>query len=144
MGVEDPEQQGRVQVAFPSLADSVPAWAPTLRDLAGRPSVGDEVLVGFDAGRAGSPYVVGVLATGAAPTVALVDDAGNTVRLSPSGIELTSSGEVHIRASSVRITAASALADTGLWTFTSAVKTETLIADSVIASSYSPGAGNIS
>ncbi len=35
------------------------------------------------------------------------------------------------------------MADAGLWTFTRAVKTETLIADSVIASSNSPGAGNI-
>ena len=143
MSVDDPEQQGRVLVEVPSLAGSQPAWAPTLRDLAGA-AVGDEVLVGYDAGRIEHPYVVGVLATGTPPAVALVDDDGNTVRLSASGIDLTSAGEVHIRASSVRITASSGLADTGLWTFTSAVKTETLIAESVIASSYSPGAGNIS
>ena len=142
MSVDDPAGEGRVQVEVPSLAGSQPVWGPTLRDLAPA-AVGDEVLVGFDAGRIERPYVVGVLATGTAPPVALVDDDGNTVRLSSSGIEITSAGEVHIRASSLRITAASALADTGLWTFTSAVKTETLIADSVIASSYSPGAGNI-
>jgi type VI secretion system (T6SS) baseplate-like injector VgrG len=93
----------RVQVTFPSL--STPSWAHTLRDLGGMPQVGDQVLVGFEAGDPDFPYVVGVLATGPAPA------------------------EVRI--------------DAPVWTFSGVVKADTIVANSVMASVYSPGEGNV-
>jgi hypothetical protein len=60
-----------VQVTFPSLSTTL--WAQTLRDLGGTPLVGDQVLVGFEEGDLGLPYVVGVLATGPASAEVRID-----------------------------------------------------------------------
>ncbi|TFV77681.1 type IV secretion protein Rhs [Blastococcus sp. CT_GayMR19] len=66
----DPQQQSRVKLTFPSLSDDyVSDWARTVQPGAGRdrgalvlPEVGDEVLVGLDG--AGRPYVLGGLYNG--------------------------------------------------------------------------------
>lgn len=66
----DDESQGRVKVMFPWLSDAyVSAWAPTVQIGAGKggygflwvPEVGDQVLVAFDRGDVGHPYVIGNL-----------------------------------------------------------------------------------
>lgn len=139
----DPQQSHRVQVRMPSLTDSASLWATTLRDLGGRPQVGDEVLIGFEAGQPNNPYIVGVLATGSGPVVRLSDDHGNSMSLASSGIEITTEGSVRINASTIQLSAATASADADVWTFSGAVQSQTVIADSVIANSYSPGAGNL-
>ncbi|MEO5832704.1 MAG: VgrG-related protein [Nakamurella sp.] len=69
---KDPEQQGRVTLTFPWLSDSyVSDWARTVQVGAGKdrgamvlPEVGDEVLVVFEQGDIGRPYVVGGLYNG--------------------------------------------------------------------------------
>jgi hypothetical protein len=139
----DPLLSQRVQVRIPFLSRAPSVWAPTIRDLGGRPQVGDEVLVGFDAGQPEHPYVVGVLATGPAPPVTLSDENGNSVSLAASGIEITSGTEVHIRAATIRFTSATGSADSAQWTYSGVVKSQALIADTVVAAQYSPGAGNI-
>jgi phage protein D len=68
----DPSQEGRVKLTFPWLsADYVSDWARTLQPGAGKnrgamvlPEVGDEVLVAFEQGDAGRPYVLGGLFNG--------------------------------------------------------------------------------
>lgn len=68
----DPEQQGRVKVAFPWLSDDyVSDWARTVQPGAGKdrgwmvlPEVGDEVLVAFEQGEIRRPYVLGGLYNG--------------------------------------------------------------------------------
>lgn len=70
--IDDPQQQGRVRLAFPYLSDDyVSGWARTMHAGAGAkrgavvlPEVGDEVLVGFEAGRFDRPYVLGGLYNG--------------------------------------------------------------------------------
>jgi uncharacterized protein involved in type VI secretion and phage assembly len=70
--VDDPDQIGRVKVAFPWLADNSESyWARVATIGAGNergilmlPEVGDEVLVAFDHGDARLPYVVGGLYNG--------------------------------------------------------------------------------
>ena len=70
--LDDPDGQGRIEVQFPWLSDSVrSSWAPVAAPLAGRqrgmffmPEVDDEVLVAFEHGRFEHPYVVGHLWNG--------------------------------------------------------------------------------
>lgn len=70
--VDDPQGQGRVQLAFPTLSDDyVSGWARTMHAGAGPkrgavvlPEVGDEVLVAFESGRFDRPFVLGGLYNG--------------------------------------------------------------------------------
>ncbi|MDT5079255.1 MAG: hypothetical protein QOJ80_3892 [Mycobacterium sp.] len=101
--VADPQQSKRVKFSLPSLNTS--SWAPTLRNLGGTPQVGDQILVGFEAGDLNLPYVVGVFATGPTPA------------------------EVPIDASA--------------WRFSGVVKADAIVANSIVAASYSSPAGNI-
>ena len=139
----DPRQAHRLQVTIPLVSGTTATWAPTLRDLGGPPQVGDEVLVGFEAGDPRHPYVIGVLATSAQPPVEMSDENGNSVRLSSSGIDLTTSGEVRVAASKIHFSAGLGETDAGMWRFSGVVKSDTLIANSVVAASYTPGAGNV-
>jgi phage protein D len=85
--VNDPQQQGRVQLTYPWLSDDlVSDWARTVQPGAGKhrgamilPEVGDEVLVAFEQGDVRRPYVLGGLYNG-------VDTP------SPAGIALVDSG----------------------------------------------------
>lgn len=69
---DDPDGQGRVQVSFPFLGGQNDSyWAPVATMLAGSgtgawfmPEVGDEVLVAFNQGDVGHPYIVGFLWNG--------------------------------------------------------------------------------
>lgn len=89
--VNDPQQQGRVQLTFPWLSDDlVSDWARTVQPGAGKdrgamvvPEVGDEVLVAFEQGDIRRPYVLGGLFNGIdtpkAGGVALVDSGSGAV-----------------------------------------------------------------
>jgi hypothetical protein len=76
-------------------------------------------------------------------TVELSDGAGNSVKLESAGITVTSSARVTLNASMVEIAAGMVAVNAGMASFSGIVKAQTLIADSVVASSYTPGAGNI-
>ena len=81
---------------------------------------------------------------GADPSLIHVDDGnGNTVRLDVSGISVTSPGAVTVNASHVTIAAAEVTVDAGLVAFSGVVRADSVIANSVVSASYSPGAGNI-
>jgi hypothetical protein len=74
----------------------------------------------------------------------LIDDAnGNTIRLEPSGITITAAEKVIISTSKVEINASIVTVDAAMAKFSGVVQADTLIANSVIASSYTPGAGNL-
>jgi len=75
--------------------------------------------------------------------VRITDSNGNTIKLTPSGIEISSSAKVKINASTVDLSAATANLKAALVKCDGVVKCETLQAKSVMASSYTPGAGNI-
>lgn len=70
--VTDPEKLGRVKLTFPWLSDDyVSDWARTVQPGAGKdrgwtvlPEVGDEVLVCFEQGDFGHPFVLGALFNG--------------------------------------------------------------------------------
>jgi uncharacterized protein involved in type VI secretion and phage assembly len=72
------------------------------------------------------------------------DSNGNSVALDANGITITSSAKVSITASQVQVAAGMLTVDAGISKFSGVVQCDTLITNSVISASYSPGAGNIS
>jgi uncharacterized protein involved in type VI secretion and phage assembly len=75
--------------------------------------------------------------------VTIEDSNGNSVTLDMSGITVTTSVKVTIRASQVAISAGTVTVDAGMTRFSGVVQADTIISNSVISASYTPGAGNI-
>ncbi len=76
-------------------------------------------------------------------SVEIADSNGNSVKLETSGITVTASAKVTINASQVAISAGIVTVDAGMSKFSGIVKADTVISNSVISASYTPGAGNI-
>jgi uncharacterized protein involved in type VI secretion and phage assembly len=78
------------------------------------------------------------------PASILVQDSnGNTVKLDSGGITVTASAKVTVSAASAEISAATLTVKAGMSTFSGVVQADTVIANSVVSASYTPGAGNI-
>jgi uncharacterized protein involved in type VI secretion and phage assembly len=76
-------------------------------------------------------------------SVAIEDSNGNSVKLETSGITVTASAKVTINASQVAISAGMVTVDAGMSKFSGVVQADTVISNSVVSASYTPGAGNI-
>jgi uncharacterized protein involved in type VI secretion and phage assembly len=76
-------------------------------------------------------------------SVEIVDSNGNSMKLESSGITITASAKVTVSASQVAVSAAMVTVDAGMSKFSGVVQCDTLISNSVISASYTPGAGNI-
>ena len=76
-------------------------------------------------------------------SVEIVDSNGNSVKLESSGITVTASAKVTVNASSMEISAGMLTVNAGMSKFSGAVQADTVISNSVMSSSYTPGAGNI-
>lgn len=74
---------------------------------------------------------------------AKVDVQGTTISVTSSAVEVQASGEVSVTGASVKVSAGSVNVDAGIAQFSGVVKCATLIADAVVGTSYTPGAGNI-
>ncbi|MFF7769068.1 phage baseplate assembly protein V [Streptomyces massasporeus] len=80
---------GRVKVSFPGLSDRFTSgWAPCARPMAGKdmgfywlPEVGDQVLVAFEHGDLGKPYVIGGLWNADQPPPGTNTDGANSTRV---------------------------------------------------------------
>ena len=78
------------------------------------------------------------------PGSIVIEDAnGNSVKLEPSGITITAAAKVTVNAPQVDVSAGMVKVDAAISKFSGIVKCETLIATSVVSTSYTPGAGNI-
>jgi uncharacterized protein involved in type VI secretion and phage assembly len=75
--------------------------------------------------------------------VTLEDSNGNSVKLESAGITVTASARVTVNASQVSVSAASVQVDAALSNFSGIVRCDVLQATTVIASTYTPGAGNV-
>jgi hypothetical protein len=76
--------------------------------------------------------------------VEIVDSNGNSIKMETSGITINTSGRLTLNASSVTITAGSLTANAGTSTFSGPVIGSVSVqTPSVMAASYTPGAGNI-
>jgi uncharacterized protein involved in type VI secretion and phage assembly len=200
----DPDNLGRVKVRLPQVGThgqhDYEAWARIATLMAGKnrgswfiPDINDEVLVAFEAGDVGRPYVIGSMWNGAnSPpetmdadnskkllcsrngvkvtlddqsgqesftvetpggqkitlkdgpgTIEITDSNGNTVQFGTSGILVNASGKVTINASLVEINAGMVSVNAGMSRFSGVVQCDTLVSNSVISASYTPGAGNV-
>ena len=76
-------------------------------------------------------------------SIKIEDSNGNSIEFRANGINLNASNKLTISASQVEITAGGVSVNAGMAKFSGVVKCNTLITDSVISSSYTPGAGNV-
>ena len=75
--------------------------------------------------------------------VEVVDSNGNSIKMEASGITITASAKVTINASQVAVSAGMVTVDAAMSKFSGVVQCDTLISNSVVSASYTPGAGNI-
>jgi hypothetical protein len=139
-----------------------PVWAEVVQPLPGvrvQWPVGAEVLVTAEAGDRARPVVLGVVGGGLEALVLalpgggelrleaggweLADGFGNRLVLGPAGVKLEAASSLEVAASQARVSAGVLTADAGMARFSGVVQAETVISQSVVSASYTPGAGNI-
>lgn len=69
--------------------------------------------------------------------------AGDEMKLAADGITITASAKVTVNAGAVEISAGMLTVNAGMSKFSGVVQADTLVTNSVVSSSYTPGAGNI-
>ena len=78
------------------------------------------------------------------PSVIEIEDAnGNSIKLESAGITINASAKVTLQASQVSVSASMVTVDAGMSKFSGVVQADTVICNSIISASYTPGAGNI-
>jgi phage baseplate assembly protein gpV len=143
---DDPQGGARVKVR-PAEVALAEAWARVAT--AQLPAKGEEVVITYEGGDPRQPYVVGLLWSEAgdpprASRVALRDTNGNAITLESAGVTIIASGKVSFAGGSAEISVGALTVSAGMSRFSGVVQADTVIANSVVASSYTPGAGNIS
>jgi len=73
----------------------------------------------------------------------LEDSNGNSVKLDTAGVTVIAAAKVTVQASQVSVSASMVTVDAGMSSFSGVVKADTVICNSIISASYTPGAGNI-
>ena len=71
------------------------------------------------------------------------DSNGNSIKLDTSGVTVTAAAQVKVQASTVEVTASMVTVNAGMSKFSGVVQADTVITNSVVSASYTPGAGNI-
>ncbi|MBX2821653.1 MAG: hypothetical protein KTR29_18285 [Rhodothermaceae bacterium] len=75
--------------------------------------------------------------------IEMTDSNGNSVSLEPSGITITTSTRVTVNAAVVEIDSGMVNINAGISKFSGVVQADTVITNSVISNSYTPGVGNL-
>ena len=76
-------------------------------------------------------------------TITVEDSNGNSVKLESSGVTVNAASKVTITAGTAEISAATLTVNAGMSKFSGVVQADTVITNSVVSASYTPGAGNI-
>jgi uncharacterized protein involved in type VI secretion and phage assembly len=76
-------------------------------------------------------------------SILLQDSNGNSVKLDSSGVTVNASANVQISASQATVTSGMVNVNAGMSKFSGVVNADTVITNSVVSASYTPGAGNI-
>jgi phage baseplate assembly protein gpV len=72
-----------------------------------------------------------------------ISGQGSTIRIDSTGVTIDAAAQVQVNASQVKVSAWMVEVDAGMSKFSGVVQCDTLIANSVVAASYTPGAGNV-
>ncbi len=75
--------------------------------------------------------------------IELRDSNGNSITLGSDGITVTASVKVTINASTVEVSASMVTVNAGMSRFSGVVQADTVMTNSVVSASYTPGAGSI-
>jgi len=75
--------------------------------------------------------------------VTIEDSNGNSIKLETSGLTITAAAKVTVNASTVELSAGMVTVNAGLSKFSGVVQADTVICNSIVSASYTPGAGNI-
>ena len=75
--------------------------------------------------------------------VEIEDSNGNSIKLETSGITITAAAKVTVNASQVAVSAGMVKVDAAMSKFSGVVQADTVICNSIVSASYTPGAGNI-
>ena len=76
-------------------------------------------------------------------SIEITDSNGNSVKLETSGISVNASAKVTITASQVEVNSSMVTVNAGMSKFSGVVQCDTLISNSVISASCTPGAGKV-
>jgi uncharacterized protein involved in type VI secretion and phage assembly len=76
-------------------------------------------------------------------SVEIQDSNGNSIKLETSGITVQAAAKVTVQAGTVEVSAGMVNVNAGMSKFSGVVKADTVITNSVVSASYTPGAGNI-
>jgi hypothetical protein len=77
-------------------------------------------------------------------SVEIIDSNGNSIRMGTSGITVEAAMKVTINAgASMEVTAGMVTVNAAMSKFSGVVQADTVISNSVVSASYTPGAGNI-
>jgi hypothetical protein len=72
-----------------------------------------------------------------------ISGQGSTIRIDASGVTIQAAAKVEIDASQLKVNASMVDVSAGMAKFSGVVQCDTLVANSVVAASYTPGAGNV-
>lgn len=73
----------------------------------------------------------------------ITDQNGNAIRFEPSGITILSAARIAVRAAEIDLATSLCNVDAAITKFNGVVQCDTLISNSVVSASYTPGAGNL-
>jgi uncharacterized protein involved in type VI secretion and phage assembly len=76
-------------------------------------------------------------------SVEITDASGNSVKLETSGVTVQASSQVTITGSQVQVSAGMVTVSAGIAKFSGVVQADTVITNTIVAATYTPGAGNI-
>jgi hypothetical protein len=76
-------------------------------------------------------------------SVEIDDRNGNSIKLETSGVTVTASAKLTLKASMVAVSAGTVTVDAAMSKFSGVVQADTVISNTVVSSAYTPGAGNI-
>ena len=77
------------------------------------------------------------------PSIELSDANGNVITMGPGGVEIRSSSKLTLSASAIEVSAGLLTVNAGMSRFSGVVTSDTVITNSVVSASYTPGAGDI-
>jgi uncharacterized protein involved in type VI secretion and phage assembly len=76
-------------------------------------------------------------------SIEVQDSNGNSLKMEASGVTVTASAKVTVNASTAEISAGMLTVNAGMSKFSGVVQADTVITNSVVSASYTPGAGNV-